>query len=450
MKENRSMQLSLTIKDLLNKDLSNIFYEYYPFEILEQYKNINERDRVYNQSITMLTMIITMLQSDKSLQNSVNIYRMIHNKNKAQITELEANYQSHKLKEGKRRRGRPVKHLIKVQKSKSEEISNNTSAYSQARQRMNSELPKAVFKLSAQSSESLNPTKFHGMEVYVTDGTYLQLQDSELIRQEYQSSSPGGYPRGLLQVIVQQGSGLITDFEIQSDKKSELELLIPMVSNIKPGSLLLADDLYNCYAIFSILKKQEVDIIVPGKRKRNYKVIEKIAQGDEIVSLLKPKEYSKMIAKFDIQDKSIEIRRIQVTNPNDENEEIVLFTSLLDKKISKEEILLKYLTRWDIEISIREIKTILELNVIRSKSPGMVMKEVTAGLIAYNYIRKIIAKSAQSGNFSPEADIFQKFYQTSSTILLDKLGRVYSRWSPGRYGRINKSNNKAHSTASSQ
>ena len=182
---------------------------------------------------------------------------------------------------------------------------------------------------------------------------------------------------------------------------------------------------------------------------RNYHVIEKIAQGDEIVSLANTKEKSKMIAKFNITDKSIEIRRIQVPNPNDENEDIVLYTSLLDKKISKEEILLKYLTRWDIEISIREIKAILELNVIRGKSPDMIMKEVTAGLIAYNYIRKIIAKSAQSGNFSPEADIFQKFYQTSSTVLLDKLGRVYTRWSPGRYGGINKSNITALSAASS-
>ena len=245
MKENRSMQLSISIKELMDQDLSGIFYEYYPFELLDQYKNFNERDRIYNQSNTMLTMIITMLHTDKSLQNSVNIYNMIHNKNRARITEIEGSYEQNKTKEEKRERGRPVKHILKVQKSKKEEISTNTSAYTQARQRLNTELPRAVFSSSIQTEEQLEPTKFYGREVYLTDGTYLQFQDSELIRQEYQSSTVEGYPRGLLEVIVQQGTGLITDFEIQSDKKSELELLIPMINGIKSGSLLLADDLYN-------------------------------------------------------------------------------------------------------------------------------------------------------------------------------------------------------------
>ena len=101
MKENRSMQLSISIKELMDQDLSGIFYEYYPFELLDQYKNFNERDRIYNQSNTMLTMIITMLHTDKSLQNSVNIYNMIHNKNRARITEIEGSYEQNKTKEEK-------------------------------------------------------------------------------------------------------------------------------------------------------------------------------------------------------------------------------------------------------------------------------------------------------------------------------------------------------------
>jgi hypothetical protein len=449
MKDNRSLQLSIEINELMDRDLASIFYEFYPFKIIEQYKKFKERDRVYNPSNTMLTMIITMMQADKSLQNSVNIYNTIHNKNRERITEIEIGYQQSIKQTEKRKRGRPSKHRIKVQKSKKEEISRNTSAYTQARQRLSIELSKAVFRDSVRSVEASTATRFYGREVYLTDGTFLQLQDTELIREKYKNSTQEGYPRGLLEVIVQQDTGLITNFEIESDKKSELELLNRMISGIKPKSLLLADDLYNCFSIFVKLKKQGVDIIVPGKRKRIYRIIEKIAQGDEIVRIASSNETSKMYKKFNIKEKSIEMRRIQVANPNNEKEDIVLYTSLLDKKISKEEILIKYLTRWDIEINIREIKAILGMNVIRSKSPEMIVKEVTSGLIAYNYIRRIIANSALKGNFSPETDIFQKFYQTSSTILLDRLGRVYSRWSPGRYGGINKTNNEAQSIATS-
>jgi len=82
---------------------------------------------------------------------------------------------------------------------------------------------------------------------------------------------------------------------------------------------------------------------------------------------------------------------------------------LLDERIEKSEIVLKYTTRWDIEICIREIKTLMDINVLRAKSPDMLRKELTASLIAYNFVRYIIAKSVENTDFSPQRDIFYLF-----------------------------------------
>ncbi len=51
------------------------------------------------------------------------------------------------------------------------------------------------------------------------------------------------------------------------------------------------------------------------------------------------------------------------------------------------------MTRWDIEIGIREVKTIMDINVIRSKTPEMALKELCISLGTYNLIRKIIYTS---------------------------------------------------------
>ena len=436
MKENRSLQLSLEMKSIMQQDLAGIFYNYFPFDKLNDLKNPKSRDRVFNEPNTLLTMVLTMTQEDKSLQNSVNIYGMIHDKNIERLRNKELEFKDTLKTNVKPRKGRPKLNQLKIQKSKTREVSRNTSAYTQARQRINLELMDTVFLESTKTPVTGHQSKFYGKDVYITDGTYLQLQDTESIKQKFNNSTMHSYPRGLLQVIIAQGTGLVSDYSIDSDKKGELELFGKLIGNMKPNSLLLADALYNCFAIFSLLKRQGVDVIVPGKRIRKYTVLEKNSAGDEIVRIPNAPGKSKTYKMFKLKDKYLDLRRIETKNPENEEENIILYTSLLDKKIHKEEIFLKYFSRWDIEISIREIKAIMGLNVIRGRTHDMVLKELKAGLIAYNFIRKIIIESALESAFPPETDIIQAFYEIDKPVLMDKLGRIYNRWSPGRLGFI--------------
>jgi hypothetical protein len=45
-----------------------------------------------------------------------------------------------------------------------------------------------------------------------------------------------------------------------------------MIRKLEEGSLLLADDLYNSYYHFSLIRSHGCHVIVPGKRKRRYAV----------------------------------------------------------------------------------------------------------------------------------------------------------------------------------
>jgi len=66
-------------------------------------------------------------------------------------------------------------------------------------------------------------------------------------------------------------------------------------------------------------------------------------------------------------------RALQSTINKDVPEEL-LFLQCYDEL--KGDIQMLYLTRWDIEVSIREIKTIMDINILRSKTPEMLKKEV--------------------------------------------------------------------------
>jgi hypothetical protein len=382
-------------------------------------------------------MVLTSVQQDKTLKNSVDLYYTIHQKLKAQaIVLLEQRIQTQKEEDSKssiKKAGRPKKYNVQLSKSLGKDISLNTAAYSKARERVPIELANDLLKKSRIEQAENNYTHWNGYRVYLGDGTYIQMQDTKSIREQYEVKHSGvaseGYPQGLLEAIIERGTGQLYSFKLSNRHTSELSLFYDMLDDIPQNSLLLLDDLYNCFEIISKCKRLGIEIVIPAKRERNYDIVEKLGENDEIISIKTPKNRSKWLNINENPGKII-VRRIQCKSP--EGADYVLLTTILDRNISKEDLQLLYLTRWDIEIGIREIKTVMDINVLRSKTPEMALKELCISLSSYNLIRKVIYASIKDLPFSPEADFIHKFYTHNQDILIDKKGRVYNRWSSGR------------------
>jgi hypothetical protein len=444
MTPNRSLSLSYQVQNLMRSNLLQVIQPVFPFDIVKSFrskKQNNTRDRIYNRENTLLSMIISAIHEDKSLQNSVNIIQEIHNRNiehikdyAKKVVEEEKDYDLKNNKSNKP--GRPKLYKAHISKSKLQSVSSNTAAYSKARKRLDDELINEVFEKTKDFSDLAAIYKWKGLNVFITDGTYFQMQDTKELRKKYgtqkdSSGSLSAYPQGLLQGVIHQGTGSIFAYQIGTRQQSELELLFPLVEQIPQKTLLLADDLYNTYAIFTLLADRQIDIIVPGKRKRIYKVIETIDQEDQIVEITRTARPGWLPERYKLPEKLV-LRRISYKDINHQGKGHILYTSILDKSIDKDEIIDKYTTRWDIEITIREIKTLMGMNIARSKTEAMVLKEFKVAIVAYNLIRKVIAQSTDGTAFSPEEDIIQKYIEANQIALVDKLGRVYNRWSPGR------------------
>ncbi len=447
MTPNLSLLKSLRLREFLRIDHLQVLSSVFPFEEIDKFDNTGTRDRIYSTENTILTMVHSATQEDKTLQNAVGIFERIYENQKERILkDAKASVSQEKaedLKNKEVKRGPKKKYKIKVSKSKISGISDNTAAYSKARKRVKLELMQKIFYKTCENTGS--KTFWYGMETYLTDGTYIQMQDTKELRNIYDVKSKNGnykeaYPQGLIQAIIKQGSGIIHDYALDNRHVSELSLVYKLIHSIPTKSLLLADDLYNTYAVFSLARKNDFDIIVPGKRVKNYKVIRKIADGDEIVELKRTK-HPKWLPKEEILPETILLRRLSFLSL-DGTETMVIYTTLLNEKIPKEEIILKYFTRWDIEITIREVKTIMDINVLRGKTGDIVKKELVSAFIAYNLIRKIIAQSTEGTAFSPERNIIQEFFEGNKELYIDRKGRVYKRWSSGRYGETEKENIK--------
>lgn len=437
MKLNRSLAISTNIQECKMGNIIGMLEKEFPDVLAQESGSSKSRNRIFTARNTLLTMVLTAVQQDKTLKNSVDLFYMIHQEHKRQATEaLETRLNREQIldqQSSEKKAGRPKKYALQLPKSLENDISLNTAAYSKARERLPAELTEELFKGSRIGDVENSYSHWHGYQVLIGDGTYIQMQDTESIRKEYEVKHQGegteGYPQGLLETVTERGTGQVYSFRLSNRHVSELALFYEMIDELPARSLLLLDDLYNCFEIIAKCKRKGIELLIPAKRERDYELVEVLSEGDEIIRIKTPKNRSKWLDKNEKANTFL-LRRIVCHSPD--GKAYVLHTTIEDRKIGKDEIQLLYLTRWDIEISIREIKTIMDINILRSKTPEMALKELTVSLATYNLIRKVIYASIKDLPFSPKEDFIQKFYTLNKDLLIDKKGRVYNRWSTGR------------------
>lgn len=232
------------------------------------------------------------------------------------------------------------------------------------------------------------------------------------------------------------GSGKIVSYRKTTRSHSELESFYKIIEEIPAGSLVLADELYNTYATISRIIDQGAHIITVGKPDRKYRVVKRISTGDEIVEV-KRSARPKWLPEDAKMPEKLLLRRIEINASNKHGERMIFYSTLIDyNKYTQAEITTKFISRWDVEITVREIKILMDMEFLRGKTEEMIDKEINTTIAMYNIIREIMNNSTSDGAFSPEELIFQKMLKSHQIILVDKKGRVYSRWSPGRYANV--------------
>jgi IS4 transposase len=93
--------------------------------------------------------------------------------------------------------------------------------------------------------------------------------------------------------------------------------------------------------------------------------------------------------------------RFQVDRPGYRTREIIVATTLA-AAYTREDIAELYHLRWRVELSIRDIKQTLGMDVLRGKTPEMLRREIWCHLLAYNLVRQAIVQAACVRKRSPD------------------------------------------------
>jgi hypothetical protein len=285
-------------------------------------------------------------------------------------------------------------------------ISRKDGAYCRAKGRLPlSEFPKAL-AATAQAADQQAPawTLLQGRPVKPVDGSALTLWDSPKNRKAYPpliAPDKPSFPMMRMVVLFSLLSGAILAVAQGSLQTSELSLFTLLVGHLNPQDIVVGDRGFGHYVVIAWLKHTfSVDFIgrttrrLDGRRR-----LRRLARNDWLVQWTKPTKPSTWLSALQWAGLPTELTLRVVKGSCYQKgfrvRQVKLVTTLLDpERYPAREILQAYLRRWRLEMCLDDLKTTLKMEMLRSRSPEMVQKELYTRLIAHNLIRYLMAKAA--------------------------------------------------------
>jgi len=349
------------------------------------------KDRIYSPLVTLWVFLGQVLSADHSCRWAVA--RLI----------------AHRLSQGQR------------------PCAAETGAYCQARKR----LPEKFFSdVARKTGRSLDANVRSGWlwkerPVYMFDGATVMMPDTQENQKAYPqnaSQKPGlGFPIARIAAIFSLSCGAIVDLGIcryAGKGQGESSLFRTLWDLFCPGDIVLTDSLLCTWTEIVMLKQRGIDFVsqLHVTRDADFRRGKRLGEKDHIVRWSKPttirwvdRQTYKSLPDF------LEVREccISIQQAGFRSKTIVVVTTLLDAdEYTKDDLAEIYFRRWNAELDLRSLKTVMQMEMLRCKTPELVRKEIWTHILAYNLIRTIMAQAATKHGINPRSISFKGAIQT--------------------------------------
>ena len=248
---------------------------------------------------------------------------------------------------------------------------------------------------------------WRGHRVVLVDGTCVSMPDEPELHAYFGTSTGRGgkrhYPLARLVTLALANTLTVLAYTVGCYRQSEKELLRPLLGHLRKDDLLLGDRLFagaNLYAQdqaagLEFLTRAHQRLIVSRLRP-----LEGYSPTDFVTDLPLAEAHRR---KDPTLPASVRVRLIQALLRIRGKRQVVWFvTSLLDPATyPAREIVELYARRWRIETLLEQFKVRLSADVLRSKTPDGVRKELAARMVALNVVRAIMLEAAAAHGQDP-------------------------------------------------
>lgn len=303
----------------------------------------------------------------------------------------------------------------------------DTDPYCKARQRIPEEVCSRLARdVGAQLHASdTQHGRLAGRPVKLVDGTTVSMPDTPENQQAYpqaKTQAPGvGFPIMRMCALLSLATAAVLDLAMgryAGKETGETALFRQMWKSLFPGDIVVGDGYFATFWDLALLKQDGVDGVYRQHHLRpiDFRCGQRLGPDDHLLTWKKPPRPDWMDEETyrQIPDELV-VReaRLRLNQKGWRTRELIVVTTLLDEVlVSREDLGRIYLARWQAEVDLRSIKSTMQMDVLRCKSPEMVRKEIWMHLLAYNLVRSVIARAASLHGLEPRTISFTGALQT--------------------------------------
>jgi hypothetical protein len=306
------------------------------------------------------------------------------------------------------------------------EISFSAAAYCAARTRLPLSLFESLLqRVCAALITELHETRWRGHRTWSVDGSSFSMPDTPELQAHFGQPSGQakgcGFPVAHILALFHAGTGLLLRVVASPMRTHDMRHTPLMHAELDEGDILLADRgfasfahlallfLRKMHAVFRCHQKQIVSFRVgrkhtgqskPKKGLPRSRYVRRLGRWDQLVEYTKPKSKPVWMddATWIALPQMVLVRELRFRTPQrgHRTRVITLVTTLVDPEAYPAAALADlYLSRWQIEVNFRHLKTTMGMEVLHCKSVDGVLKELHMFAIAYNLVRLVMLEAAR-------------------------------------------------------
>jgi hypothetical protein len=245
-----------------------------------------------------------------------------------------------------------------------------------------------------------------GHHVTVVDGCTVTAPDTAANQKAYPQQSvqkPGcGYPILRLLAFLSLATGLLTTWAVGSWYQSEIALLQTLWENLRRGEVLLADRGFCNWGLLAQCLQQGVHAVfrVKGSRRRDFRQGKRLSRDQRLVQWKKPKVrgVSFTAEQWAALPEVLTLRlvRCRLELPGFRTRQVILVTTLLDSgKYPPAALSQLYYRRWAMELTLRHLKTTLQMDHLSCKTPANLDREIRMHFLMHNLVRRLMLEASR-------------------------------------------------------
>lgn len=293
----------------------------------------------------------------------------------------------------------------------------STGPYCKARSRLPLSLIQRLGVAAGERLEAMSRVhwKWRGRTVKLVDGTTIGMPDTIANQQAYPQigeQKPGlGFPLALMVALISLSTGAVLRWAMgpcRGKGTGEQALFRSLMDHLCAGDIVLVDRFHCTYFTVAMLVQRGVDLLTRQHQRRlsDFTQGQRLGPRDRLVKWTRPKRPPWMDqATYERMPEALWVRQTQVGGR-------VLISTLSDARHIRPAALDQlYRQRWQVEVDLRSIKAVMGMDILRTKTPAMVEKEIAVYVLAYNLVRALMARAASATHVLARALSFKASLQ---------------------------------------